>query len=95
MAAMAAAAAAEEIAMLRHPILGKDSVEARIEDLYLAEKYIILSRDTKEPLLTVQRRGQGIIFTGFLLLAVIDELDELDVISAPGLSFSSREGVPT
>jgi hypothetical protein len=92
MAAMAAAAAAEEIAMLRHPILGKDSVEARIEDLYLAEKYIILSRDTKEPLLTVQRRGQGIIFTGFLLLAVIDEYD---VISTPGLSCSSREGVPT
>jgi hypothetical protein len=48
MAATAVAAAAEEIAMLRHPILGKDSVEARIEDLYLAEKYIILSRDTKE-----------------------------------------------
>ena len=48
---------------LRHRILGESFLEARPPngDL-LYEKYLILSRDTKEPLITVQRRGGGVSF---------------------------------
>jgi hypothetical protein len=48
---------------LRHRILGESFLEARPPngDL-LYDKYLILSRDTKEPLMTVRRRGGVVSF---------------------------------
>jgi len=48
---------------LRHPILGELFLEARpAKGNLLDAKYAILSRDTKQPLLLVQRQEKGIVF---------------------------------
>ena len=49
--------------VLRHRLLGESFLEARPPngDL-LCDKYLMLSRDTKEPLMTVRRRGGVVSF---------------------------------
>jgi hypothetical protein len=63
---------------LRHRILGESFLEARPPngDL-LYDKYLILSRDTKEPLMTVRRRG-GVV--SFLDVDTGDEIGSFHVL---------------